>query len=1288
MDEYRDDSDGLGIAVVGMTGRWADAADIGQFWQNLLDGHESATPIPGPALLAAGGTAADLDDPSLVKMASTIDGIDRFDGEFFGYSPAESRLLDPQQRHFLEVCHHALEHAGYDPARSGGQFGVYAGTSQSEYYLSHIHPRYAGEPGSLHLLAAKSANLPDSFATRVSYELDLTGPSVSVQTACSSSLVAVHLACQDLLNYRCDTALAGGSALNPSAARGYRYVEQGVLSPDGRTRAFAAEARGTIRGDGVAAVVLRRLEDALQDGDRVWGVIKGSAINNDGRRKPGFTAPSPEGQAEAILAAQLAAEVPADSISYVEAHGTGTPVGDPIEVAALTRAFRESTDRTGFCLLGSVKSNVGHTDAAAGVTGLIKVLLAMEHGVVPATVGFTRPNPAIDFAATPFRVSGEAMPWRSSDGSPLRAGVSSFGVGGTNAHLIVEEPPRPGPADAAQDALPGDHELLRVSARTPSQLDALCTRLADHLDTHPEQPLGDVAHTLDTGRRVFAHRRAVAGRTAEDAARQLREVTGTPTAVSGDAHQPVFLLPGGGAQYPEMGAGLYRTRPVFRAEMDRAAAALRPVLGYALTEALYGGLRPPEQAEFASLVAVECAVVRLLASHGVTPAALLGHSLGEYTAAYLAGVMSFDDTLRLVHRREQLARQAGGATLGVWLAEAELLPYLDGGDVDLATVNSPISCTVSGSEEAVDALERRLTADGVGCSRIRLSLAAHSRLLDPVLPEFAAAVAGVSLHPPRIPYLSNVTGTWITPEQATDPGYWVTHMRHTARFADGLGELARSGHRTFAEAGPGHGLTRHARAELGERATVVPMMRHARATRSDAGTLLDGIGQLWAAGVPVTTKPPAGRRRVPLPGYPFERTRHWIERAVGRSTPPVTHAPATAGSPLGPDGETAVTQPPAAERHARRPALDTQSEPPRTDLERDLLQHWQHVLGIEGIGVHDNFFDLRGDSLLALQLVSRIGAALGTTVSVALLVEHPTIAALAEHIDSGAPSNALDVVVPLRPASDGKQDDGTPLFCIHPAGGIAWPYAKLLPGIDARFPVYGIQSRGLTEPDAMPRTVGEMADDYVRMIRTVQPSGPYALAGWSFGGLVAHAAAERLERDGEKVGLLAVLDAFPAAPDERVELPTAEEVDAFLLRALPADAGVTAGSEEPSGDRASMLRALRGSGSVLSGLDEAAVRRIADVMLHNVGLLSGHAPGTVGGDLLAFTAVESHPLGETAPATRWKPFVRGTVRNHALPCDHHGVLSGEALSAVAAELDARLREMTEPGRTPVKGIDP
>nr|BBD17742.1 polyketide synthase [Streptomyces sp.] len=1645
MDTTEDLAEDLGIAVVGMAGRWADAKDIGEFWQNLLAGHESAKPVPDDAFLAAGGSKADLDDPTLVRMASVIDGIELFDAEFFDYSPAEAKLLDPQQRLFLETCQHALEHAGYDPARFGGEIGVYGGQSQSEYFLSHIHPRYADEPGSLTMLAAKSANMIDAFATRVSFELNLTGPSMSVQTACSSSLVAVHLACQDLLNYRCDTALAGGAALNPSAHRGYRYVEQGVLSPDGRTRAFDAEARGTIRGDGVAAVVLRRLEDALADGDRIWAVIKGSAINNDGRRKPGYTAPSPDGQMAAILGAQLAAEVPADTISYVEAHGTGTPVGDPIEVDALTRAFRESTDRTGFCSLGSVKSNVGHTDAAAGVTGLIKVILSMRHRTLPPTVGFTRPNPSIDFDATPFRVHGEAVPWQPAEGAPLRAGVSSFGVGGTNAHVILEEPPLPEPA---ADEAPA--QLLRVSARTPGQLADACAELADHLDAHPDLGLGDVAHTLDVGRRRFAYRRAVACRTVAEGAELLRAAAGEPAAPAADGRRVAFLLPGGGAQYPDMGAELYRTEPVFRAELDRASAALRPLLGHDLTDELYGGLVPAEPAMLASLVAIEYALARVMGSYGVTPSAMLGHSLGEYTAACLAGVMSLEDALVLVHERDRLIHRTGGATLGVWLSEEELAPYLAGTELDLATVNSRVSCTVSGPAEAVDALEARLTAAGVECTRIRLRIAPHSRQLDEVLPEFAKLVGRVKLSPPQIPYLSNVTGTWITPEQATDPAYWVRHMRGTVRFADGLAELARSGNTSFAEVGPGRGLIRHAQAHLGGEVHAVPMMRHAKETRSDVAHLLDALGQLWAAGAAVEREPEEGRQRVVLPGYPFERSRHWIERVTARSVAgglpaepavpfeleaeagaihaaearwreelPVAALPAEASAlidrfcalqaavflrragvdtatgreygldelhrTLGtagayrkfvgallhmlvedgfleirgdrlrfladPGGEEAleavrvavresfpefarelelidlcaeaygpvvsgaksgvevlmrdgqddmtgpvlekwiaasdvavyrallveqvarlarkidgrpvrileigggqggVTWPLAdalagvnnveyrftdlgrgfvlgAQRRAeeegrtgmsfdvldisrdpaeqgfapgewdivlsynclhatpdlrttlpnvrsllapggalflleaateprvalltaglfegwwyfdddlrerspligpeswrealatagfgsvasypatvekdayighalivaarpahddaaggrparpvasstfnKRPALDVPFVAPRTELERDLVAHWQEVLGVEGIGVDDNFFDLRGDSLLALQLVTRIRSALGHVFTVAALVEHPTVAGLAAHLAGGGgdSAGALDVVLKLR--SGGS---GTPLFCVHPAGGVSWPYARLLPAIDERFPVYGIQSRGLTDPGSMPRTIEEMAADYVQEIRAVQPSGPYALVGWSLGGLVAHAMAGQLERAGERVALLATLDAFPFTADDVLKLPDADEVNAFLMQVLLTDSGITAGPDEPAPDLDEVLARLRGSNSVMSGIEAETLARIADVMLTNTRVLFGYTPEAISGDLLAFSAAESHDAAEPAPATRWKPYVGGAVESRDLPCDHYNVLRGEALGIVGQELGERLNRL-------------
>ncbi|MEV5508421.1 type I polyketide synthase [Streptomyces orinoci] len=876
-----DSADEFGsIAIVGMAGRWPDAPDLDTFWRNLAAGHHSSKPIPEDRYRAAGGDEAGLSDPDRIRLASVIDGIELFDADFFGYLPGEAELIDPQQRLFLEVCHHALEHAGYDPARGGGQIGVYGGVSQSEYYLSHVHPRYGDLPGSLEVLAAKAGNVPDALTMRVSYKLGLTGPSVCVQTTCSTSLVAVHMACQELLNFRCDTALAGGAAINPVADRGFRYVEHGIFSTDGHTRAFDAKAQGTIRGDAVAAVVLRRLEDALADGDRIWGVIRGTAINNDGMRKPAFSAPSPQGQTEVIREAHAAAGVPVETITYVEAHGTATPVGDPIEVAALTSAFREGTDRTGFCTLGSVKSNVGHTDTAAGVTGLIKVLLAMRHRQLPGTVGFSTPNPAIDFPATPFRVSGVTEPWEPGPGIPLRAGVSSFGVGGTNAHVVVEEPPRqPEPEpDAAE------WQLLRLSARTPGDLDALSEKLARHLAAEPGLPLADAAHTLRTGRVQLPFRRTVVARDLAEAAEALR-AGGRITGPVADTGRPVaFLLPGGGAQYPGMGAGLYRGEPVFRAAMDRASAALRGRLGHDLTDLLYGnGPRPGVICDFASLVAVEHALAELLAGHGVRPDALLGHSLGEYTAAVLAGVMSLEDALSLVTLREELMLRAGGATLSVHLGEAALRPYLaESRTVGLATVNSPGSCTVTGSEEGIAELERRLTGDGVECSRVRLAAAPHSPLLDPVLPEFAAAVAKVTLNAPRIPYVSNLTGTWITAEQATDPDYWVRHMRGTVRFADGLATLAAfdGGDPVLLECGPGRTLAGYAAGRAGTPADALTSMRHAKSELPDQQVLLAAVGGLWAHGVRDRAADAGRGRRVPLPGYPFARTRHWIDRAA------------------------------------------------------------------------------------------------------------------------------------------------------------------------------------------------------------------------------------------------------------------------------------------------------------------------------------------------------------------------------------------------------------------------
>jgi acyl transferase domain-containing protein/SAM-dependent methyltransferase/acyl carrier protein len=842
----------LDIAIVAMEGRFPGAPTLDRFWDDLAAGREAATPFSDEEFLAAGHDPAALRDPGLVKVEAAVAGIDLFDADFFGYRPTEAELLDPQQRLFLECAYHALQQAGYSPREHPGAIGVYAGASQSRYFLSHVHPHLNGAANSMALLPATSGNSPGSFATRVSYELGLTGPSISVSTACSTSLVAVHLACRDLLDHQCDLALAGGASLNPVRKQGYQHVPGGPLSPDGRCRAFDAAADGMFPGDGIGVVVLKRLADALADGDPIRAVIKGSAVNNDGDRKVGFTAPSAPGQTEVILAAHAAAGIEADSISYVEAHGTATPVGDPIEMRALVDAFHGS----GGCALGSVKTNIGHLDAAAGIAGLIKTVLALEHEALPPSLHFERPSPLIAFG--PFRVTTELTPWPRTPGTPRRAGVSSFGIGGTNAHVVLQEAP---PVRAAEPRADGP-ELVTLSAKSPAALAETAAALADHLDDHPGLDLRDVAHTLRTGREEFPHRRAVAARDARTAARLLRSAADR-TAV---ARPVVFLLPGAGAQYGAMGAGL-DSAPV-RAELDRCAAVLGRDPGTWLDDG--GG--------FPGLVAVSYAIARQLDAYGVRPVALLGHSLGEYTAACLAGVMSLEDALPLVAERERLFTIAGGATTSVLLAADALGEYLTGG-LSLATVNGPLHCSVAGPVEEIEALERRLEAEGVDHNRLRVPTAVHSALLDPILHDYERALSRVTLREPRTPFVSNVTGTWITPEQATDPAYWLRHTRETVRFAAGLARIHAEHRPVFVEAGPGRGLTRLAGLQLGHEAVVVPAMRHPRDAHDDAEALMTALGAVWAAGgtidrhAPYDEKP---RRRVPLPGYAFQRRRYWL----------------------------------------------------------------------------------------------------------------------------------------------------------------------------------------------------------------------------------------------------------------------------------------------------------------------------------------------------------------------------------------------------------------------------
>ena len=875
-----------GIAIIGMTGRFPGAQTLEQFWHNIRNGVESITFFSDEELQALGIPAAWLSSPRFVKASTIIKDLDQFDAAFFGFNPREVEVIDPQQRLFLECCWEVLERAGYDPEAYKGLIGVYAGTGLNSYAYNLAGNTDAAAVGGYQLMIG---NDKDFLTTRVSYKLNLKGPSVVVQTACSTSLVAVYQACESLQSYRCDMALAGGVSINVHDIRGYFYQDGMILSPDGHCRAFDAQAKGTVSGKGLGVVVLKRLADAIEDGDTIHAVIKGWAINNDGSLKVGYTAPSVEGQAQVIAEALAMSNFPADSISYVEAHGTGTELGDPIEVGALTLAFRGSTERKQFCALGSLKTNIGHLDTAAGVAGLIKASLALENREMPPSLHFEAPNPRIDFAGSPFFVNTTLRAWDAAADAPRRAGVSSFGIGGTNAHVVLEEAPA---RELTASTRP--NHLLTLAARTPQALDRVTERLAEHLAAHPDLPLADVAYTLHVGRRGFDHRRIVVCRDTADAAAALspaggkRAITG---AVQRNGVTCAFMFSGQGAQHVNMAREVYQHEPVFRAVVDECAAVLAPILGVSLTDLLYPEAAGRDAASQAlsetrftqpALFVIEYALARLWQHWGIVPTAMIGHSIGEYVAACLAGVFPLHDALRLVAARGRLMQQLpAGSMVAVQMPAAEVSALLGPG-LALAADNAPGLCVVSGESDAVDRLEAALATRKVFTRRLHTSHAFHSHMMDGALAAFRQEVERVDLQPPQQPYVSNVTGTWITSQEATDPGYWTRHLREPVRFSSGLRTLLSANIHVLLEVGPGNTLRSLAAQQLEPAAATVALasLPHSQETRSDQGMVLETLGRLWTAGAHVDwTSFHEGERRgrVLLPTYPFERQRFWID---------------------------------------------------------------------------------------------------------------------------------------------------------------------------------------------------------------------------------------------------------------------------------------------------------------------------------------------------------------------------------------------------------------------------
>ena len=1009
------------IAIIGMAGRFPGAGTLEEFWANLSAGSESIT-FFSDAELAAQGVPENLRrNPNYVKAAGILSDVDCFDAAFFGFSPREAELMDPQHRLFLEAAWQALEDAGYDPVTYQGLIGVYAGQSPNTYFLNLL----TADPSLLETigrLQVALGNSVDTLATQVSYKLNLRGPSINIQTACSTSLVAIHQACRSLIDGECDMALAGGVSVHVPHQEGYLYEEGGITSPDGHCRSFDAGAQGTIFTSGLGVIVLKCLRDALTAGDHIVAVIKGSAINNDGALKVGYAAPSVQGQAQVIEKALIKADIAPETISYIEAHGTATPLGDPVEVTALMQAFQarltkeDNARGSGWCALGSVKSNIGHLDAAAGVAGVLKTVLALQHQQLPPSLHYQQPNPQLDFAHSPFRVNQTLVPWTDTAG-PRRAGVSSFGIGGTNAHVILEEAPL---ASQARESGVRPWQLLVLSAKTPGALERQTQALAAHLRQHPDLVLADVASTLQIGRHAFTHRRTLVGRETAEVADVLEssDPTHLVTSIADDSPRPVvFLFPGQGSQYVGMGQDLYEQEPTFRRLVDFCAEQLQPALGRDLRQILYPTLYPGLSSAEASdllrqtwitqpaLFVVEYSLAQLWLTWGIHPSALIGHSLGEYVAACLVGVFSLEDALHLVATRGRLLQASEpGAMVAVPLSEAQvevLLQETNHQALSLAAINGPQQCVIAGPVEAVQSLIEQLASRSVEARRLQSSHAFHSALMEPMSDAFAQAVAQVDRQAPRQPYLSNVTGTWITTSQALDPHYWVQQLRQPVRFAASidtlLGAVEAEGQERqqrrplFLEVGPGQslgGLVRQHASFTGSEALL--SLSYPHSGQDEDRQMLKTLGKLWGSGSVVDWKGVSQQsqpRRISLPTYPFERQHYWLSPSSEHKG----HSPAVLPAAL-------VEEEYGRQEEQRilhdRPTLLPAYIPPTDEAERGMAKIWQDVLGIKQVGRYDTFFEMGGHSVLATQLMTQIRHAFHVDIPLRHLFATPTLAGL------------------------------------------------------------------------------------------------------------------------------------------------------------------------------------------------------------------------------------------------------------------------------------------------------
>ncbi len=1101
-----------------MSGRFPKAKNIHEYWENLKNGKECFTPLNDEQIIASGVNPDLLKDPDYVKVSPILDDYDKFDAQFFGYTPREASMMDPQQRLFLECCWEAFEDAGYNPHGYEEPVGVYGGSAINTYMIfSGVHHRFYTE-----FLPSVVGNDNSFLANRVSYQLNLNGPAVTVQTACSSSMVSVHLAMQSLLNGECSMALAGGVAVWAPHEAGHLYKEGSVFTKDGHCRAFDAKATGTIFGSGAGVVLLKRYEDAVNDTDTIYAVIKGSAINNDGSKKTDYTAPSVDGQAEVVVAALANSGVSAEDISYVETHGTGTFIGDPIEIRALTKAYRAFTDRKGYCGIGSVKPNIGHLDAGAGAAGLIKTVMALKHKMIPPSIHFDEPNPAIDFENSPFYVNNRLKKWESKDGALLLAGITSLGMGGTNAHVILQEAPvieKP----FVDDQWP---LLLTYSAKKESALDDYSAKLAEFLKASPNTSLPNVAYTLQTGRKEFQFKRFLIAENREEAIEKLEKLPAASVKTfsdHADGRVVVFLFPGQASQYVNMGLDLYRSNSVFRKYLNLCAEILKPILNADIREVLFPAPGHEEEAAHQlqntvytqpAIFSIEYSLAMLWMDLGIKPVAVLGHSMGEFTAACIAGVFDLETGLKLIARRGSIMQELErGSMMTVMLPPSEVENYLND-RLSISVINTPSSCVISGDKEAIEAIKKVFDAKGVYTLLLETSHAFHSHMMDPVLEKYRDFVSAMTFSKPVIPVLSTVSADWASEEELVKPDYWVDNIRQPVRFADAVEKLFDRPEWILLEVGPRNTLTTLAKQhpEIPPNQVLVQSMRHPKHLQDDHSFAMETLGRLWSCGYPVQwariyKENPV--HKIPLPTYAFQRIRCWID-------------PEISGSDF---------HPKHIEKEQSIDEADTHRSGERNIID-ELTAIWEEFLGVEQINKSDNFFDLGGNSLVAVQLFDELNQKMGIRLPLSTLFKAPTIEQIAELIKPEVEEvkvvqpgiNHSSVLVKIH-----SENNERPFYCIHGHFGNVLFLNELAKLVGKNRPFYGVQSVGLSGEEDPLTSIEAMAERIIQEMKEVQPVGPYSFGGYCYGALVSREIAKKLDEMGEAYDPVVMMDPQPPA---------------------------------------------------------------------------------------------------------------------------------------------------------------